>query len=56
LLKASKDRIAIRLNPSQKAFAVEVIGAFIVVVLATGLGVIDAKLGGKLAALDRLRV
>jgi aquaporin Z len=49
LLKASKDRIAAtRLNPSQKNFAAEVIGTFIVVVLATGSVVIDAKLGGKL--------
>jgi aquaporin Z len=48
LLKASKDRIAARLNPSQKRFAAEVIGTFIVVVLATGSVVIDAKLGGKL--------
>jgi aquaporin Z len=48
LLKASKDRIAARLNPSQKRFAAEVIGTFIVVVLATGSVVIDARLGGKL--------
>jgi aquaporin Z len=48
LLKASKDRIAARLNPSQKRFAAEVIGTFIVVVLATGSVVIDAKLGGRL--------
>jgi aquaporin Z len=48
LLKASKDRIAARLNPSQKRFAAEVIGTFIVVVLATGSIVIDAKLTGKL--------
>jgi aquaporin Z len=48
LLKASKDRIAARLNPSQKRFAAEVIGTFIVVVLATGSVIIDAKLGGKL--------
>jgi glycerol uptake facilitator-like aquaporin len=48
LLKASKDRIAANLNPSQKRFAVEVIGTFIVVVLATGSVVIDAKFGGKL--------
>jgi hypothetical protein len=54
LLKASKDRIAIRLNPSQKAFAAEVIGTFILVALATGSGINDAKLGAKLAALDRL--
>jgi hypothetical protein len=48
LLKASKDRIAAKLNPSQKRFAAEVIGTFIVVVLATGSVVIDAKFGGKL--------
>jgi aquaporin Z len=48
LLKASKDRIAAKLNPSQKRFAAEVIGTFIVVVLATGSIVIDAKLGGGL--------
>jgi aquaporin Z len=48
LLKASKDRIAAKLTLSQKRFAVEVIGTFIVVVLATGSVVIDAKLGGKL--------
>jgi aquaporin Z len=49
LLKASKDRIlAAKLTLSQKRFAAEVIGTFIVVVLATGSVVIDAKLGGKL--------
>jgi aquaporin Z len=48
LLKASKDRIAARLNPSQKRFAAEVIGTFIVVVLATGSIVIDVKFTGKL--------
>jgi aquaporin Z len=48
LLKASKDRIAAKLNPSQKRFTAEVIGTFIVVVLATGSVVIDAKFGGKL--------
>jgi aquaporin Z len=48
LLKVSKDRIAARLNLSQKRFAAEVIGTFIVVVLATGSVVIDAKLAGKL--------
>jgi aquaporin Z len=48
LLKASKDRIAAKLNPSQKRFAAEVIGTFIVVVLATGSVVIDSKFGGKL--------
>jgi aquaporin Z len=48
LLKASKDRIAAKLNESQKRFAAEVIGTFIVVVLASGSVVIDAKFGGKL--------
>jgi aquaporin Z len=48
LLKASKDRIAAKLNPSQKRFAAEVIGTFIVVVLATGSVVIDAKFEGRL--------
>ena len=48
MLKVSKDRISAKLNPPQKRFAAEVIGTFIVVVLATGLVVIDAKLGGKL--------
>ena len=48
MLKASKDRIAAKLTFPQKRFAAEVIGTFIVVVLATGAAVIDAKLGGKL--------
>jgi aquaporin Z len=48
LLKASRDRIAAKLNPAQKRFAVEVIGTFMVVVLATGSVVIDAKFGGRL--------
>jgi aquaporin Z len=48
LLKASKHRIAAKLNPSQKRFAAEVIGTFIVVLLGTGSVVIDAKFGGKL--------
>jgi aquaporin Z len=48
LLKASKDRILSKLSLPQKRFAAEVIGTFIVVVLATGSVVIDAKLGGKL--------
>jgi aquaporin Z len=48
LLKASKDRIAAKLTLIQKRFAAEVIGTFIVVMLATGSVVIDAKLGGKL--------
>src|SRR5215204_5052129 len=37
-----------KLSSSQKRFIAEVIGAFIVVVLATGSVVIDAKFGGKL--------
>jgi aquaporin Z len=48
LLKASKDRIAAKITSSQKRFAAEVIGTFIVVVLATGSVVIDAKFGGQL--------
>ena len=48
MLKASKDRIAAKLTLPQKRFAAEVIGTFIVVVLATGSVVIDAKFGGKL--------
>jgi len=48
LLKASKERIAAKITLPQKRFAAEVIGTFIVVVLATGSVVIDAKLGGKL--------
>jgi aquaporin Z len=48
LLKASKDRIiAAKLTSSQKRFVAEVIGTFIVVVLATGSVVIDAKFNGK---------
>jgi aquaporin Z len=48
LLKASKDRIAARLTLPQKRFVAEVIGTFLVVVLASGSVVIDAKVGGKL--------
>jgi aquaporin Z len=48
LLKASRDRIAAKLNLSQKRFAAEVIGTFIVVVLATGSVVIDSKFEAKL--------
>ena len=47
MLKASKDRIAARLILPQKRFAAEIIGTFLVVVLATGSVVIDAKFGGK---------
>jgi aquaporin Z len=48
LLKASKDKVAAKLTPSQKRFAAEVVGAFIVVVLATGSVVIDSRMGGSL--------
>ncbi len=49
MLKPSKPRIiADRLTLSQKRFAAEVLGTFIVVVLATGSVVIDAKFIGKL--------
>ena len=48
MLKASKDGIAAKLNPYQKRFTAEIIGTFIVVVLATGSVVIDAKFSGKL--------
>ena len=48
MLKVSKDRITSKLTSSQKRFAAEVIGTFVVVVLATGSVVIDAKFGGKL--------
>ncbi len=36
MLKASKDRIAAKLKPSQKRFTAEIIRTFTVVVLATG--------------------
>ncbi len=48
MLTASRDRIAAKLTSSQKRFVAEVIGTFIVVVLATGSVVVDAKFGGKL--------
>jgi aquaporin Z len=48
LLKASKDRLAAKLTLPQERFAAEVIVTFIVVVLATGSVVIDAKFSGKL--------
>jgi aquaporin Z len=48
LLKASKDKVAAKLTPSQKRFAAEVVGTFIVVVLATGSVVIDSRMGGSL--------
>jgi aquaporin Z len=47
LLKASKDRIAAKLTLPQKRFTAEVIGTFIVVVLATSSVVIDSKFGGQ---------
>ena len=47
MLKASKDRIAAKLTSYQKRFAAEVIGTFLVVGLATGSVVIDAKFGGN---------
>ena len=48
MLRASRDRIASKLTSSQKRFVAEVIGTFIVVALATGSVVVDAKFGGKL--------
>jgi aquaporin Z len=48
LLRASRDRIAAKLTSSQKRFVAEVIGTFIVVVLATGSVVVDAKFSDKL--------
>ena len=48
MLKASKDKIASKLTSSQKRFVAEVIGTFLVVVLATGSVVIDARFGGEL--------
>ena len=48
MLRASRDTIAAKLTSSQKRFGAEVIGTFIVVVLATGSVVVDAKFGGKL--------
>ena len=48
MLKASKAKIATKLTSSQKRFVAEVIGTFIVVVLATGSVVIDSKFGGEL--------
>jgi aquaporin Z len=49
LLKASRDRIlAAKLKPPQKRFVAEVVGTFIVVVLATSSVVLDAKFGGRL--------
>jgi hypothetical protein len=53
LLKGSKDRIiaAKLITLPQKRFAAELIGTFMVVVLATGSVLINAKLGGKLGLL-----
>ncbi len=49
MLKASKDRLlAAKLTSPQKRSVAEVVGTFIVVVLATGSVVIDAKYGGRL--------
>jgi aquaporin Z len=49
LLKASRDRIlAAKLKPPQKRFVAEVVGTFIVIVLATSSVVLDAKFGGRL--------
>lgn len=46
--KASKNAVISRLTQPQKRFLAEVIGTFIVVVLATGSVVLDAKSGGAL--------
>ena len=43
-----KSSIFTKLSSNQKKFLVEIIGTFVVVVLATGSVVIDAKLGGAL--------
>lgn len=49
MLKAYKGRLlSAKLTSSQKRFVAEVVGTFIVVVLATGSVVIDAKYGGRL--------
>lgn len=48
MLKASKERIAAKLTLPQKRFVAEVTGTFLVVLLATGSIVIDAKFGGRL--------
>jgi aquaporin Z len=47
-LQKPSNPLAAKLNPSQKKFFAEIIGTFIVVVLATGSVVIDAKTGGVL--------
>lgn len=46
--KASKNHLISKLTQPQKRFFAEVIGTFIVVVLATGSVVLDAKSGGVL--------
>lgn len=43
-----KDRISAKLTYSQKRFIAEVVGTFIVVVLATGSVVMDTKFEGRL--------
>jgi aquaporin Z len=48
LLKAYKNKIESKLTLPQKRFVAEVIGTFIVVVLATGSVVIDDKFDGRL--------
>lgn len=45
-MQKNSNPLAAKLNPSQKQFFAEIIGTFIVVVLATGSVVIDAKTGG----------
>jgi aquaporin Z len=47
-LQRASNRIASKLTAPQKKFLAEVIGTFIVVVLATGSVVLDAKSGGAL--------
>jgi aquaporin Z len=47
-LQKASDLIANNLSPSQRRFFAELIGTFIVVVLATGSVVLDAKSGGVL--------
>ena len=46
--KTILEKITRGLTPNQKSFFAEVIGTFIVVVLATGSVVIDARLNGRL--------
>ena len=49
--RASKNRIIANLTDAQKRFFAEVIGTFIVVALATGSVILDAKIGGGLLGL-----